>query len=502
MQQFRVIEVFSTFSKDDVKKFSEYLNSPFFNKSAKLIRLYESLIVFHPEFNSKHLNEKRIFKLVNPDLSFNISTLRNLLHELSNAANHYLAVINFNEKQFDIKDCLREELLKRNLKKLLEASILKSELLFRDVKEFDAIYFLNKYKLTNDIANFNITFKPRSGNAAVASAIQNLTEHGKNITHFFAKESNRVLDNLLTMKKTYDINEEDNFVFRLFKIIDFEKLFELISEGPDNDVISNLFKLQLAEYIAFSKMENDEYYYTFKKLMLKEIKYLSIDEIRHHTIKLLRYCMLKSESGDLKTADKFDKERFDIYNFILDYKYYKSSISSFLPVELYRTIILLSLKLKKYSWVYNFIKKFRSELPPDRRNNMYHYSCSEYYFCRGKYSEAMKSFHRVKLDHFMLKVDMKNLMLRTFYELDLFDNAISLIDTYKHFLTNDKTLSATEKRLNKNFMNVIHKMILYRISGKKTGKFRIEYELKRDFPHKKWVIEKFAQIDGKYVKSA
>ena len=51
-------------------------------------------------------------------------------------------------------------------------------------------------------------------------------------------------------------------------------------------------------------------------------------------------------------------------------------------------------------------------------------------------------------------------------------------------------------------MNVIHKMILYRISGKKTGKFRIEYELKRDFPHKKWVIEKFAQIDGKYVKSA
>ncbi|MBK8382635.1 MAG: hypothetical protein IPL16_12260 [Ignavibacteria bacterium] len=76
----------------------------------------------------------------------------------------------------------------------------------------------------------------------------------------------------------------------------------MISEGPDNDVISNLFKLQLAEYIAFSKMENDEYYYTFKKLMLKEIKYLSIDEIRHHTIKLLRYCMLKSESGDFENS--------------------------------------------------------------------------------------------------------------------------------------------------------------------------------------------------------
>ncbi len=502
MQQFRIIEVFSTFSKEDIKKFRDYLNSPFFNKSDKLIKLYESLIVFYPEFNSKHLNEKRIFKLVNPGLAFNISTLRNLLYDLSNAAHNYLAVINFSEKKFEVNDCLREELFKRNLKKLLEKCLVRSELSLRDVKDFDSTYFLNKFKLTNDIINFNTLFKPRSGNATIASAIKNLSDHGKNITHFFAKESTRVFDNLLTMKKTFNINEEDNFVFRLFKIIDFEKLFELISDGPDNDVISNLFKLHLAEFIAFSKIENDEFYYAYKKLILKEIKYLSIDEIRHHTIKLLRYCMLKSVSVDPKTTDKFEKERFDIYNFILDNKYYKSSVSAFMPEELYRTIILLSLKLKKYSWVYNFIKKFRSELPPDRRNNMYHYSCSEYYFCRGKYSEAMKSFHKIKLDHFMLKVDMKNLMLRTFYELDLFDNAISLIDTYRHFLSNDKTLSASEKRLNKNFVNVIHKMILYRTSGNKTGKFRIEYELKRDFPHKEWVMEKFGQIEGKYVKSA
>lgn len=492
----------STFSKEDIKKFRDYLNSPFFNKSDKLVKLYESLIVFHPEFNSKHLNEKRIFKLVNPGLDFNISTFRNLLFELSGAAENYFSMINFYGKEFEKKDCLREELFKRNLKKQLEACILRSELSLREVKEFDSTHFLNKFKLTNDILNFNSFYKPRSGNQAITAAVKNLTDHGKTITYFFAKESGRVLDNILTMKKTFDIKEEDNFVFRLFKIIDFEKLLELLSSGPDKDVLTNIFKLNHAKYIAFSNIEIDEYYFAYKKLILKEIEFLSQDQIRYHTIHLIRYCMLKSETGNNVTADKFEKERFDVYNFILDNKYYKSSLSVFMPVELYRTIILLSLKLKKFTWVYNFIKKFRTELPPDRRNNMFHFSCSEYYFSRGKYAEAMKSFHKVKLDHFMLKVDMKNLMLRTFYELDLFDNALSLIDTYRHFLSNDKTLSAAEKRLNKNFMNIIHKMILYRSSGNRTGKYRIEYELKRDFPHKEWVIEKFRQLEGKYERSA
>ena len=97
---------------------------------------------------------------------------------------------------------------------------------------------------------------------------------------------------------------------------------------------------------------------------------------------------------------------------------------------------------------------------------------------------------------------MKNLMLRTFYELEMYEQAFSLVDSYKHFLSNDKILSRNEKQLNKNFLNAVHKMLLYLTSDRKTGKYNIENALRLNFPHKDWALEKFDQLDKIKIRSA
>ena len=498
----KIIEILATFSKEDVKRFREYLNSPFFNKSEKLIRLYEALIIFHPHFNSRNFTEINIFNNLNPGMKFNISTFRNLLSDLSFAAENYLSIVNFNEKYFEKKDCLRNEQFKRNLSGHLDAGLKKAEYELNNIKNIDAPYFLNKYKLSTDRLNFNLLFKNKTGKDVILENKRNLNEHGKNITCFFANEINRINDNILVMGKTFEIYDDDNFVLNLVSVLNLEKILALLAEGNENESISILFKLLLAKSKAFSNPDNSRFYYDYKKLVLKEVDTLDKDELRYHTIRLLKYCMMKNSQDSGDETEDFRTERFNVYNLILENKYYKCCVSDFIPVELYRTVLLLSLELKKYTWAFNFIKKYKSELPPDRRENLFNFSCAEYYFCRGRYTDAMKSFHKVKFDHFMLKIDMKNLMLRTYYELDLFDNALSLIDTYKHFLSNDKTLSADEKRINKNFINVLQKMILYRASGKKAGKYLIEQELQKDCSHKDWMLEKLSRIDRDYEKSA
>lgn len=498
----KIIEILSTFSKDEIKRFREYLNSPFFNKSAKLIKLFEVLIEFYPEFDSKNFTEEKIFKKVNPGLNFNISTFRNLLFDLANAAEDFLTVINIMGRDIEKADYLRDELFQRNLSKQLESVIKKSQVMLNEVKNFDSGYYLNNFKLTTDILNFNLVFKPRSGIEYLDNVIYNFTENGKSISQFFAKEICRIYDNLNTQNTAYDINSENNFVFGLFKTMDFEKILKYIAENSGSREVAVVFNLYLANYVAFSKMDNIQYYYDYKDLLLKEIKNLEIDYIRTHTINLHRYCVIKSKLNNSDEAEIFKKERFDIYNLILENKFYKTDVAQYIPAELYRPALKLGLELKKYTWAFNFIKKFKSELPPERRDNFYNFSCAEYYFCRGKYAEAMKSFHKVKFDHFMFKVDMKNMMLKTYYELGLFDNALSLIDSYKHFLANDKTLSAIEKRINKNFINAVQKMIQYKTSGNRTGKYLIETEFKKEMINKEWAMEKFEQLDRKYVESA
>lgn len=502
MIQHKIIEILKTFSREDIKKFRDYLNSPFFNKSEKILKLFETLITYHPDFNSRNLTEELIFKKVNPGQSFNISTLRNLLFDLANAADNYLAVLNFSGREIEKSDFLRDELFQRKLSKQLESSLKKSLLLLNEEKNFDSAYFLNKFRISTDTLNMDTIVKHRSGSEYVSTVVENFTEHGKILIQFFVKEISRVYDNLNNYKKNFEINEENNFIFSMLKILDFEKLLNYLIENTNNNDIKIVFRMQLASYLAFSKMDDDKYYYDYKKLILDNFKNLNPEFLRSYAINLIRYCMLKSKLNDGAESDKFNKERFEVYNLILDHELYKMSHSVSMPIAMYRPVLQLSLELKKYTWAFNFIKKYKSELPPDRQENMYNFSCAEYYFSRGKYAEAMKSFHKVKYDHFMLKIDMKNLMLKTFYELELFDNALSLIDTYRHFLANDKTLSVSEKSSNKNFVNVIQKMITYRISLKKQGLYSVESEIKKDFTNKEWVLEKFMQLDRKYEKSA
>ncbi|MBK8551057.1 MAG: hypothetical protein IPL53_08380 [Ignavibacteria bacterium] len=203
-----------------------------------------------------------------------------------------------------------------------------------------------------------------------------------------------------------------------------------------------------------------------------------------------------------KSGFDFRKELFSIYKYILSKKYYIIGTHDHIPVELYRIALKLGLELKKFKWTIEFIKEFNPKLKSDIRDNIYSYSLAEYYFHKKRFDKAMRYFHKIELNHFMLRVDLRNLMLMTYYELDLFENAISLIDSYKHFLSNTKVLSDTEKRKCKNFVLTVQNMIRYKTSSKPVSKFLIRKNLSNDMHNKSWAAERFAELEEKLIKSA
>ena len=497
---YKAIYILKTFSKEDVKQFNNFLNSPFFNASGTLIRLYEYLIVFYPGFKSKFLSEEKLFRRINPGRDFNKSTIKNLFADLAAACEKYFMHINFRNREIESYDFLRDEMFKRNLGKYLSHNVKKSELLLEKEINHDGDYFLNRMRLSTDKLNHKIINQPKANNSIISSNVDLLEERAKYITYFFVKEMIREYDNILTMGKTFRIDSENSFVHRLFGKIDFEDLLNFLIQNSTNKTTAEIFEVYHALLLAFSRFENDNHYFRYKKLLSHNIKNLGINEIRFHTGRLIRYCMYKCAIDN--TREKFEKELYSVYLFILSNKFYKSSISGFMPVELYRSILQYGLKVKKYKWIYEFINEYKSKLHPDRRKNMYNYSCAKYFFHRGRFCEAMKSFHKVELNHFMLKLDLKNLMLMTFYELNMYENAFSLIDTYNHFLANDKTLSTQEKRKHKNFVNIVQKMIAYKTLSNPIIKFDIEKTLENDLPEKGWVYEKMVELEKQYYKSA
>ncbi len=498
--KYKIIEILKTFSENEIRQFECFLESPFFNESLKLRKFYSSLLRHYPDFNTESMCEEKLSFEINPNLPYNKSTIKTLFFDLANCAEEFMKINVFKKKKAEAEDFLREDYARRKLYKYAEQNARKMLSTIDNESNFSSGYFYNRHCILTDIFN---CLKVNSNNSSpefLKNLSEILNERGKCLTYLFLEEMLFQYNMLLTLKKTFKITEENNYIIKLFNKIDFDEFLEFIIPETDNECCSLIFELNLANYRAFKDFENEENYHQFKSLLVKNLNKLNNDQIYVNFIRLIRYCMMKP----LESQSGFDfrSELFNIYKFILSKKYYVMGVHDFLPVELYRTVLKLGLELKKFKWTLEFIKRYKDELRENVRENMFNFSLAEYYFHKKRFDMAMRYFHKLELNHFMLRVDLRNLMLMTYYELDLYENAISLIDSYKHFLSNTDMLSDLEKSKCKYFIKAVQYMIKYKTSGKPISKLEIEKILSEDFHNKSWAKERFLMIDNRFTKSA
>lgn len=494
----KAIYILKTFSKKDIKSFESFLYSPFYNQSKKLIKLYNALIKFHPSFNSKFLSEKRLSKKISPDLEFNRYTLNRLFFDLYHCEEKYLLIKSLEDNPRS-QDLLRGEFFKRKLYKLIEKNIYLGKKNLESNKDLNADYYLNMFNLYTDIHNLATITSSKSNKLRIKNNFDTLTKRGMYLTYFFVTEIIREYENLLTHNKTFNNDTNLNFINEIFTKFDFPELLKVLIHNAGNSTYSNILHIYLALLLTFSNLDKEKYYFNYKKVFLANINNLSIDEKRFHFGRLIRYCMMKREVSE--SYNKFNYELFNVYEFILKNENYKSAIMNYIPVELYRSILLQALRLKKYTWTIEFIKKYSKLINPSRRKNIYHFSMAEYYFQRKMYKDSRHNLHKIIFDEFVYKLDYKNLMLITNFELKEFDSALDLIESYKRFLSKDKTLSASSKKRHKNFINIVQNLIHYKTSANKISTYHIEKVFDYDMPYSNWVKDKMLELDIKLRKA-
>ncbi len=489
-----IIEILKTFSDDDFIYFRDYLRSPFFNRSKQLLNMYDALVYFRPYFTSKNLTKKKIHEKVFPALEYKETTVTTLLVSLSYLAEDYLLYSNLHNNYIKSQDFLFDELLKRKLYKIFEKKAIEFEELLKDNRGLNVDNILNKFYFETDKYNYNIISKTFAGKEAHKENIELITNRGKHIIFYFIMQMIKQNMGLYTYKFNYDVDIEKNFLIEFSKDINFKELLEYLCKNTKG---SDYYKAAVTYkhlFLMFSDFENEKHYYNYKKTFLKNSGFFSYDEKQFLSTKLIQYCLAKNRVTGLES--KYNKELFDIYNLILKNEYYKVSYSDNLPVDLFRNIVILGIRLKKYIWLNEFITKNRRKLHPDQRKNMYYYCHAKICYERGMYRDALTNFNNIKLSSSTFKSDLKNMMLKTFYELNLTENAYSLIDSYKHFLRTDKTISVERKSAYRSFVNITQKLLESRLTGKKPLLTYIEGRLKNkeNIYDRQWLYEKVSEL--------
>jgi hypothetical protein len=134
-------------------------------------------------------------------------------------------------------------------------------------------------------------------------------------------------------------------------------------------------------------------------------------------------------------------------------------------------------------------------LEPEHEFDIVNLSYAKCEFSRREYEKALIRLGKINLEYSQFKLSVKTLMLMIYYELDSYDSAISLLDTYKHFITRNKLLPEVDRQNHVSFVKYFNEVLSLKISGKPVpGITGQNIKTSGGLVEKAWLLEKIEEL--------
>jgi hypothetical protein len=492
MAESNVFTVIKSFSENEIKSFRKFLDSPYFLKSEKLLKLFDILTNEAVDELCNGYREK-IYSEINPGMAFRDSTIRNLISELNKQLNEFMMMENFRNSGQNKKKHLIAERQKKNLPAIdyFETEDFDTE------RGTDYSYFLNKHFLESYSYNYAATAGKVTKLKNIETDLLQLENSLKYLHLFYLSQISQFLMTVLILRRTYDIKELPRIINKLSQELDEEKIKQAIT--PDDEYYY-VVELYLSMIDMYRNHGETKYYFKYKECFYKYAFRVSADECSMHISNLSSYCTGKASEG----IEEFGNEFFELIELTIKNKYYQNNNTEHLPHEYFRNFLLHGVRLRKFDWVNDFIHENYMKVHPADRENMKQLGFAYLNFNTAQYDEALKNINRITPDFFAFKLDIKNLTVQIFYELGYFEEALSQIKSYKEYLRKDKLLNTEKRKRYFSFLKFTENLVLHRAGTKNTdiGYLRYRISSHKATAFKPWLTEKVMMLDTKARRSA
>lgn len=476
----------------EVKSFEKFLKSPYYNKSEKLKILFREIRKFYPEFTDTKCKPEYLSKKISPSLKYNPSTFRGLIADLQTQLEDFLIIQQLSENDFDRKIYLLKALVSKRNDGLFNIHLKKA---FDDLEKegIDSNYYYNKSYL--ELLKFNnnkINGKEKS-EKNIKQNLNILISYIINLTNFFITEVINSHLKFIIEESKFKAANKKTVLLQIIESIDINKISLLVKEVDKNNFTMDLY---LNLFLTFRNIENQQHYLNYKKLIAKHSGSVSKDELSYHYTMLISYCMLN------KNKMFFDKELFSVYNTFLKEKLFVNNKTKYINEELFRNILMLSLRLKKFDWAAGFISTYLKYLHPKKIKNILNLSMAEYHYHVGSVTLSFKDLNNafdylkeIKEELFIIKYDIKILYLMLYYDLGYVENLLTQLNNYRKFLFRNNLITDKRKKIFNKFLNILEKMVYLKEGDPRINITNLNLEIieLKNFNYKEWLLDKLQE---------
>lgn len=477
MNKSLMIEQLKKYSPKEIREFGEYIRSPFFNKNQSVIKLYDYIRKLHPDFTESKLQKKYIFSRIFPNLKYNDGFMRTVMFNLSKLSDEFLALQRFKSEYFVEKKYLLFELNDRNLNRQIEKNMHEISKEFDKLDIHDADYYNFKFSIEYEYFYYlNKQNLDRIEKFINRTDVENMFNH---LTYFYLLHAMKHYLYYLNTKDIYKIN----FKTKLFEDIINRVKLDSYDEIPVLSLYYNVLMLHI-------KDDDTSYFFKVKDQVLKLEKTINSYELTDTYINLENYCKKKIRKGN----DSFLYELFEILNLEIEKELYL--IQGGMSAKFYRCAVDTALRLKKYEWAAGFMDNYKCRLPKDTMEITYNYCLALLEFALGRFGESLELLSKVKYDEIYQKTELRCLTAQLHYELEMTETLIAHIDSFRHFLCNDKFLPDERKKYFFNFIKYLKNLVCLREKNDKSGLDYLKKQINDDKAvyNKDWLLSKAGEL--------
>lgn len=473
----KFFEVLKTFSEDDYIKFKDFVSSDYFNKSETLRNLYLIILKYVVRTPRTEITREFLFKELYPGKKYNESRIVYLLSGLFKLSEDYLVQESYKKDPMSKERYLLKELGARKLNKFFLKCYEEVQSELNKIKFHSEDYFYNRYEADVELITYT-----------TAETINSKTEmiqgwHDKLIDFILVKILIAYIFMFNQKKYGYEHKFKMPFINHLIKYLDE-------NSSIHTPVISIHFNLMM-----LLKDDDEHYYFKLKDLLSGYPETLDRNDNWTTYICMVNFCETKAELG--WRNNKFFKEVNEMYKTIIENEIYK--LKGWYPHmhhRLFLNVVLNGLHQKEYEWVESFMLKHIDELSDEHKLSTYYLCFALLNFNKKEYEKSLESLSKVQSENLSYFLHIKSLTLQNYYELNLYDSAVSAIDAYKHFLKENSDILLRDRIHHTNFSNIVFRLLKYKLGEDiyDIDKMDISKIRNTGILEREWLLEKIEEI--------
>lgn len=484
MEQIKAFRILSALNEEEYGSFSRFIISPFFNRSKDLIKFFEVVKKYYPEFKHSGLASEKIYKKLYPGKSFSEGTIRNLFSDLGNLAEKFLGYVNYEDKfeyGYKILDetnnrYLDKEFLK-NYKKYYERNETKEDALYRKN--------LNKCFLESEMWRYtqrlNIEFSKSERNSIYES-----------LAVFFLNEFLLAQSFQVNVTDWYKGQEEYNIIDTFFEFTDLDSIINRMKKNKS----AYYDDIKLPYYLARAAQNKDGKFYENFDIAYKIFKE-QINSMTKQTQIRLYVMIINIINMHVKASDRHLSE----IKFVLNKEMIEKEIAfdehGKLPAFVFSHTLLNAIVVGEIEWGKNFLETKIDSVDDDAKSkaDIYNYYKAKFLSLDKKYIDSNEVLLKISKDDDTFKTDSKILRLINYYELGHTEAAFSHAEAFKQLLLRNDEAYIGRRELSSNFIKFFM-LLLRKKSGMDTDISFAKRELEECgvIRNKFWLLEKFNEL--------